>query len=74
VKVDFLAVTVPVPPTAGVDLAQPAGALNETKVVLAGRTSVTTALVASNPDAFFAVSVYVMLLPAEVDDGPVFVI
>jgi len=43
----LVAVTVPVPPTAGVDGVQPAGALNETKVVLAGTASLSVTLAAS---------------------------
>ena len=43
----FVDVTFPVAPTAGVVLIQPAGAVNETNVVLAGIASVSETLVAS---------------------------
>src|SRR5207248_2044154 len=40
-SVGVVAVTVPVPPTAGVMVVQPAGAMKETKVVPTGTTSVS---------------------------------
>jgi len=45
-------VTVPVPPTAGAAMVQPAGALAETNVVPAGRVSETLTLCASLGPAF----------------------
>jgi hypothetical protein len=49
-RLALLAVTVPLPPAAGVVTVQPAGAANETKVVPVGRTSVrVTCEAASGP-------------------------
>jgi hypothetical protein len=45
--VAFAAVTVPVAPAAGVVAVQPAGAVNETNVVLGGRTSLSDTVEAS---------------------------
>ena len=65
----LVAVTVPVAPTAGVVVAHPAGAVRETKLVVAGSTSVTIMAVASLEPLFVAVSMYVMLLPASTGSG-----
>ncbi len=46
-KLALVLVTVPVPPTGGVVDVHPAGAVNETKVVLAGTVSVTATFCAS---------------------------
>jgi hypothetical protein len=49
-KLGWVAVTVPVPPGDGVAAVQPAGAVNDTNAVLAGRTSVkVTSTAASGP-------------------------
>jgi hypothetical protein len=68
-KVGLVAVMFPVPPTAGVVVVQPAGAVNETKVVLAGTASVRLALSASLGPALLAVIVYVMLAPGATGSG-----
>ena len=51
------AVTGPVAPTAGVVVVQPAGAVNETNVVFAGRTSLSETAVASLGPLFVTVRV-----------------
>jgi hypothetical protein len=49
-RLGLMAVTVPVPPAASVVTVQPAGAVNDTRVALAGRTSVrVTSIAASGP-------------------------
>lgn len=48
----LLAVTVPVPPTAGVAVVHPAGAVNETNVVFAGTVSFSVAVDAAEGPAF----------------------
>lgn len=53
--VPFVAVTVPEAPTAGVVLAHPAGAVNDTKVVLGGRASLNETVVASLGPLFIRV-------------------
>ena len=45
----FVAVMVPVPPTAGVVALKPAGAVNDTKVVLAGMLSLSVTVGAVGP-------------------------
>src|SRR5215813_878610 len=56
--------TLPVPPTAGVVDAQPAGAVAETKVVLAGVASVSVTLAAASVPMLLRLIVYVRLPPA----------
>src|SRR5438552_4103210 len=61
--VGLVKVTVPVPPTAGALVAQPAGAEAETKVVPAGTTSERTTPWASLGPLLVRVTVYVRLVP-----------
>jgi len=53
----LVAVTVPVPPTAGVEVIHPTGALNEKNVVFAGTTSVRDTLAADAVPLFVTVIV-----------------
>src|SRR6266850_641778 len=57
VRLGLVAVTVPVPPTAGVAVVHPAGATKETKVVPAGTLSVRLTLAAASGPAFVTVIV-----------------
>ena len=65
---DFVAVTPPVPPTAGVVRDHPAGAAIETNVVPVGTPSVNCVTASEGP-ALSTVIVYVMLLPAVTGSG-----
>src|SRR5215475_10901270 len=56
----FVKTTVPVPPTGGEVVVHPAGAVAETKVVLAGVGSATVTLLASLGPLFLRLIVYVM--------------
>src|SRR5262245_45566946 len=67
--VPFVKVIVPVPPTAGVVLVQPAGAAAETNVVPAGITSVIVTVWASLAPLFVKVTVYVRFVPATTGSG-----
>jgi hypothetical protein len=51
-RLPMLQLTVPVPPTAGVEHDQPAAEVSDTNVVLAGTTSLSARLVAPNGPAF----------------------
>jgi hypothetical protein len=53
----LVAVTVPVPPTAGVEVIHPTGALKEEKVVFAGTASVSDTLAADAVPLFVTVMV-----------------
>src|SRR5437867_4243201 len=65
----LVAVTVPEAPTGGAVVAQPAGAVKETKVVFAGIASVSERPEESLGPLLVSVIVYVMLLPARTGSG-----
>jgi len=62
-------VTLPVPPRLGMMQLQPAGALNEIKVVFAGTAVVSVALSAALGPVFVTTCVYVMFAPAATGFG-----
>ena len=71
----MLALTGPVPPTAGVVAVHPPGTLKLTKVVFAGTLSERLTVAPLLGPALFTVMVYVMFCPAETGSGvSVFVI
>jgi hypothetical protein len=72
-SVAMLAVTVPVPPTAGVVSVQPGDAVIEVKVVPAGRGSLIETFAAGSGPLFVTVMVYVMAPEVRTFAGPVFV-
>jgi hypothetical protein len=72
-RVGVVAITVPLPPTAGALTVQPAGAVNDTNVVFAGVTSVSETAVASLGPLFVAVSEYDRLVPTVTTPGAVLV-
>src|SRR6476660_508812 len=61
--------TVPVPPTVGVVLLQPGGAVNETNVVPPGSASASDTVCASLGPALLTTIVYVRSLPAATGSG-----
>src|SRR5687768_1363606 len=69
VSVVFVAETVPVPPAGGVTVVQPAGAVNDINVVLAGTRSVKLTLLALTVPRFCTVMVYVRFEPALTGSG-----
>ena len=60
----FEHVIAPLPPIAGVEHAQPAGAASDANPVFAGTLCVTTTLLAAAPPWLVAVNVYASALPA----------
>src|SRR5688572_8535327 len=69
VRPAFVAETVPLLPTGGVVVVQPAGAVNERNEVLAGTTSVKLILLALTGPMFCIVIVYVRLEPGLTGSG-----
>jgi hypothetical protein len=74
IRVGFVAITVPLAPTAGAVTVQPAGAVKDTNVVFAGVRSVMETPVASLGPLFVAVSEYDSVVPAVATAGALLVI